>query len=370
MRPRRHSDSQPVAPFHPGRKDGNADDDSGYQQLDTLFRPHVFQYKCRGILHMPSAPSVPANDGNSGSSGGDKPFSDIDDNLPLCKGLQSKMNHLTTLTTVSSKDEAIEMFENVVPPRRYVAAGGLGEEGKDYAGSISGTKLRGEERDKSRGSTREESERSSVSCYGSTDVNVLVVEKIEVPVPSMSATPWLVSPMGSMFGPKPMEPFSLFEPFEDDGSGFSVGKSDENDAGRGGVPGGLFSGFGGSSTMKSVSSSTSIVNGKSVTTKETVTVGPDGKRHVQKETIVRKRDGTMERTVDGGDSSTVARKTEDRQRSLGDRHTDPILRNHPFGALQNWHNQHPQSIKQEKPEVVAILPEFRLGVTVANVEKR
>ena len=154
MRPRRHSDSQPVAPFHPGRKDGNADDDSGYQQLDTLFRPHVFQYKCRGILHMPSAPSVPANDGNSGSSGGDKPFSDTDDNLPLCKGLQSKMNHLTTLTTVSSKDEAIEMFENVVPPRRYVAAGGLGEEGKDYAGSISGTKLRGEERDKSRGSTR------------------------------------------------------------------------------------------------------------------------------------------------------------------------------------------------------------------------
>ena len=144
--------------------------------------------------------------------------------------------------------------------------------------------------------------------------------------------------------------------------------------GRGGIFG-PFGGFSGGSTSRSVSQSTRVVNGQTITTKEVTTVDQNGKRHVEKETTIRNRDGTVEVIKDDGSGGGFEGESNG-QESQGyggsnnqSQHMGQVFPPvaTPFGGRSPFGPPH-RIVRQSEPQVVAVVPECKLGVTVSSVE--
>ena len=358
----------------------------------TVFlRPHVYSYTCRGALHMESGPNANAHsdaDINTSNKSKSPPPStgrnsgDVQNlqGLPLCHGIATKLRHVTTLPTARTSDEAVQMFQQVLPATKVVASNdenayerAAGNGGGHHHDHHSATPTRGY--DPSKPLTH------SVSCYGSTDVNVLTVQEIETApvgvVGDDEGDDGEAATIGRSRRSQQQQQPEFQDPFEAMlGSVFGGGGS----AGAGGGPGGIFGpfgGFNGGASSRSVSQSTRVVNGQTITTKEVTTVDPNGKRHVEKETTIRNRDGTVEVIKgDGSGGGMLEGKSDahEAQGSGGSKNQNqhmgqvfpPVAT--PFGGRSPFGLPAHRIVRQSEPQVVAVVPECKLGVTVSNVE--
>jgi len=123
----------------------------------------------------------------------------------------------------------------------------------------------------------------------------------------------------------------------------------------------------------STSSRTTITNGKRVTTTETTTVGADGERHTKTETTVHNPDGTVTTTVTGGDDRIIHNNGNNianaAAKDASNKYGQNDSQNENAESIDNiLSNMIHQPMARKQPEVTAIVPECRLGVTVSNVE--
>ena len=320
-------------------------------------------------------------DTNTPSTTGSQHSGDIQNlqGLPLCNGIATKLRHVTTLPTARTNDEAIQMFQQVLPSTKVVAsndenayeraAGNVsnnsGGSGGHHHDHHSATPTRGYDPNKSI--------THSVSCYGSTDVNVLTVQEIETaPVGAADDNGEEAAVGGRSHRQQPQQQRQEFQdPFEAMlGSVFG----DNASGGAGGIFG-PFGGFSGGTSSRSVSQSTRVINGQTITTKEITTVDQNGKRHVEKETTIRNRDGTVEVIKDdgsGGGGEGESNMSESQKSSTSgnqSQHMGQIFppTATPFGGRSPFGPPH-RIVRQSEPQVVAVVPECKLGVTVSNVE--
>lgn len=357
------------------------------QPNSTVFlRPHVYSYTCRGALHMESGHN--ANETNANKAAANNPpgkhSGDVQNlqGLPLCNGIATKLRHVTTLPTARTADEAIQMFQQVLPSTKVVAsndesayeraAGGANGHGSGGGGHHhhdhhSATPTRGYDPKKSIS--------HSVSCYGSTDVNVLTVQEIETAPVAIEDDDDEGATAGRSRRQQQQQQQrgqEFQDPFE-----AMLGSVFGGSSGAGGGPGGIFGpfgGFSGGSTSRSVSQSTRVVNGQTITTKEVTTVDQNGKRHVEKETTIRNRDGTVEVIKDDGSGGGEgASNVQESQGSSGSKTQKqhmgqlfpPVAT--PLGGWSPFGPPH-RIVRQSEPQVVAVVPECKLGVMVSNVE--
>ena len=335
MRPSVNSNGggSPVSPSSGGGAGGESSANkhktgtSSSTSSTVFLRPHVYSYTCRGALHMESGNNA-TNGADTNTSSTGQSSGDIQNlqGLPLCNGIATKLRHVTTLPTARTNDEAIQMFQQVLPSTKVVAsndenayeraAGNVsnnsGGSGGHHHDHHSATPTRGYDPNKSI--------MHSVSCYGSTDVNVLTVQEIETaPVGAADDNDEEAAVGGRSHRQQQQQQRQEFQdPFEAMlGSVFG----DNASGGPGGIFG-PFGGFSGGTSSRSVSQSTRVINGQTITTKEITTVDQNGKRHVEKETTIRNRDGTVEVVKDdgsggGGEGETVDRSHRQRQQQQG-----------------------------------------------------
>ena len=293
--------------------------------------------------------------------------------LPLCNGIATKLRHVTTLPTARTNDEAVQMFQQVLPSTKVVASNdenayerAAGNGSGNYGGGGGG----GHHHDHhsatpTRGYDPNKPLSHSVSCYGSTDVNVLTVQEIET------------APVGVVGEEDEGETVDRSHRQRQQQQGFQdpfeamLGSVFGNGSGAGGGPGGIFGpfgGFSGGASSRSVSQSTRVINGQTITTKEVTTVDQNGKRHVEKETTIRNRDGTVEVIKDdgsgGGEGDSIRPESQNASQYMG-QVFPPVAT--AFGGRSPFGPPH-RIVRQSEPQVVAVVPECKLGVTVSNVE--
>lgn len=98
--------------------------------------------------------------------------------LPLCQGIATALRHVTDLPAAETREEAVQMFEEMAPPTRYVAASsGMGD--PEQADRLNRADGAGRRPGEGRGGGGAGGEETYVSCYGTTDVQVLTVQEIE-----------------------------------------------------------------------------------------------------------------------------------------------------------------------------------------------
>jgi len=394
----------------PGGVSAQASTGSDANQTGTtssvFLRPHVYSYTCRGALHMESSGghsnNDPAKDGGTNDTGTNatKPpgkksgdlSNDLQGGLPLCRGIATKLRHVTTLPTARSHDEAVQMFQQVLPSTKVVASNDDGAYDR-ASSSPSSSGDSGHHHDHhsanpTRGYDPNQPLTHSVSCYGSTDVNVLTVQEIEtapvgVEAGRDGAGAGAGAASGTQHGELPLKQQQQQQGFQDPfeamlGSAFGGalgGGGGSSSSGPGGIFG-PFGGFSAGSSSKSVSQSTRVVNGQTITTREVTTVDKNGKRHVEKETTIKNRDGSVEVVKDDDDSGSgkgeghgqssrgTSSSEQHHQHSMG-QIFPPVAS--PFGGMPPFGPPH-RIVRQSEPQVVAVVPECKLGVTVSNVE--
>ena len=289
--------------------------------------------------------------------------------LPLCQGIATALRHVTDLPAAETREEAVQMFEEMAPPTRYVAASsGMGD--PEQADRLNRADGAGRRPGEGRGGGGAGGEETYVSCYGTTDVQVLTVQEIET------------EPVEDVAGEEPLQGWHPLD---------ALGSVPEG--GLFGLLGGMGGGAGGGMRSLSTSRSTStrMVNGRQVTTTTTTTV-ENGKETRRTETIVRNPDGSMEMTVVDDDdgqgnpdrSRTPLQLRQEQQDLPGaaggsdleeiDRMMETALGSDmgrgifsPLGGIAPFQPSH-RIVRKSEPEITAIVPECKVGVTVSTVE--
>ena len=165
---------------------------------NTYYQPSVHQFSCRGAFHLqPKKNDGDDNDSNSDNKGSKndsnkgasqqqssaKEGADLEALLKdtfLCNGIQTKLRHVSDYPLAKSKEEAIRWFEGSSSP--MVGRGGGGTEvyaSPPNENTVDGSNDGNNDEEEGVESTEMEPE-SSFTSYGTTQVNILVVQEVPV----------------------------------------------------------------------------------------------------------------------------------------------------------------------------------------------
>eukprot|EP00579_Thalassiosira_antarctica_P031735 CAMPEP_0201995378 /NCGR_PEP_ID=MMETSP0905-20130828/2844_1 /ASSEMBLY_ACC=CAM_ASM_000554 /TAXON_ID=420261 /ORGANISM="Thalassiosira antarctica, Strain CCMP982" /LENGTH=626 /DNA_ID=CAMNT_0048550469 /DNA_START=34 /DNA_END=1911 /DNA_ORIENTATION=- len=399
----------------------NNKNDKNTNNNNTYYQPSVHQFSCRGAFHL----QPKKNDGDDTDSNSDSKGSKNDSNKGaasqqqqssakegadlealikdtfLCNGIQTKLRHVSDYPLAKSKEEAIRWFEGSSSPMVGRGAGGT----EVYASppnnenTVDGNPDSNDEEEGVE-STEMEPE-SSFTSYGTTQVNILVVQ--EVPVIAQDEAAAARHPRSSSMGNNPFggfgaiaNPSGMLNPFGSLFGGFSGSggmadlSSQQNPGEEGSNNSNNNSGSwlkGSRSVSSSVTSSTSMdrdENGKRVVTTVTkkTMVNGEGKRKTMTLTVERHVDDggrvvtKKEVQIDGKDVDQIEVGTNpsgnDAIRSVLDGGTnngsDKMANRPPHPMLSPFH--HPLVVAASEPtspaEVAVIATDCLFGVSVSD----
>ena len=332
----------------------------------TYYQPSAYTFTCRGAFHIPAKSSANGDTDTSSNSNQSSHSQDLQSKLNstyLCNGIETKLKHVADYPLARSKDEAIRWFEgshvgselhrDVVDGEETAAT-----KNPNAASKNENISTKSEKRQKKSKNNNASQDDETFSSYGTTQVNILTVQEVQV------AEPLQQRHMDPFAGFGPLSPAGSMSPFGILGGLFGIDpfQIDDDVPQQGANHGSRGSWVRGS---KSVSSSTRMGhddNGKRISTTitKTTTVDGEGNRRVETETVVRHlEDGRVERKKEVRDDKN---QSDNQEQVVKKKETSAPSTPHPTNNVQPT----PRSKQAKPPEVAMIATDSRFGLSITD----
>lgn len=185
------SASSSSAPFQSRSTTRSNNTTNNTNKAVTYYQPSVHQFTCRGAFHL-QPDNASNNERASPPINNQEDLNNIIKDTFICNGIQSKLRHVNDYPLAPSKDVAIHWFEgsgNVGNnPNASVTGNGVGQHmGSGIMSTDDAAQQHKENTNKEESNAVMESVEvepsSTFSSYGTTQVNILIIQEIPVQIP-------------------------------------------------------------------------------------------------------------------------------------------------------------------------------------------